>query len=331
MNRELPNVCMRAAPRVQFPAATDSNSPAFWDGDVLYVFNSAGHPYRASGPGLLELGPAEPVAFDNTVNGGRWMEAVWRADDGVLYGWYHHEPAGLCPGTNLTAPKIGAARSGDNGATWTDLGFVLEARPGTLRCDAKNGYFAGGHGDFCVFLDPEQRYLYILFGNYAGGLEEQGVAAARMKWEDRDSPVGNVWKWHNGGWTEPGLGGNVTPIFGAFTAWEREDCDAFWGPSVHWNVYLQQYVMFLNRASGAGWVQEGIYVSFSSDLADPCSWSQPRKVLDGGAWYPQVIGIGDELKGTDKLAGRHARFFMGGVSEYEIEFVRAGEHPQAHG
>jgi len=322
MDKRLPDVRLHSASRIQFPAATDSNSPAFWEGDVLYLFNSAGHPDRASGPSLFELGPAEPVAFDNTVNGGRWMEAVWRTDDGVLYGWYHHEPAGLCPGTTLTAPKIGAVRSEDKGATWVDLGFVLEARPGTLRCDAQNGFFAGGHGDFCVFLDPQQRYLYFLFGNYAGDVEEQGIAVARMEWGCRDAPVGHVWKWCQREWTEPGVGGRVTPIFGAFSAWEREDCDAFWGPSVHWNTYLQQYVMLLNRARGAGWIQEGIYVSFSSDLADPRSWSQPLKVLDGGAWYPQVMGLDDGLKGTDKLAGRRARFFMAGVSEYEIEFSR---------
>ncbi len=322
MDQKLPGVRLHPVSRVQFPAATDSNSPAFWEGDVLYVFNSAGHPYRAGGPNLFELGAARPVAFDNTVNGGRWIEAVWRADDGTLYGWYHHEPAGVCPGTTLTAPKIGAARSEDKGATWTDLGFVLEARPETLRCDAKNGFFAGGHGDFCVFLDPEQRYLYFLFGNYAGSLEEQGVAVARMEWQRRDAPVGHVWKWSQDGWTEPGIGGMVTPIFGASSAWEREDCDAFWGPSVHWNTYLQQYVMLLNRACGAGWIQEGIYVSFSTDLADPRSWSQPLKVLEGGSWYPQVMGLDDGLKGTDKLAGQRARFFMGGVSEYEIEFSR---------
>ena len=114
----------------------------------------------------------------------------------------------------------------------------------------------------------------------------------------------------------------MIPIFGAFSAWEREDCDAFWGPSVHWNTYLQQYVMLLNRARGVGWAQEGIYVSFSEDLADPRSWSRPSKVLEGGAWYPQVMGLDDGLKGTDKLAGQRARFFMGGVSEYEIAFSR---------
>ena len=66
-----------------------------------------------------------------------------------------------------------------------DLGTVLEARPNTLKPEAQNGYFAGGHGDFSVILDQEQRYFYFLFDNYSGPLEHQGVAVARMAFEDR--------------------------------------------------------------------------------------------------------------------------------------------------
>jgi hypothetical protein len=66
-------------------------------------------------------------------------------------------------------------------------------------------------------------------------------------------------------------------------------------------------------------MQEGIYVGFSDDLSDPRSWTQPRKIYDGGRWYPQVIGL---QKGeTDKEAGQVARFFMGGNSEWEIVFL----------
>jgi len=314
----LPTVSLRPASQLKFPGGVDSNSPAHWDGDRLYVFNSVGHPYRSFGPDLLKLGEPKAVSYDNAVDGGRWIEATWRADDGALYGWHHFEPAGVCPGTTLTAPKIGAARSFDNGATWKDLGIVLEAKEGTLKCDAQNGYFAGGHGDFSIMLDKE--YLYFFFGNYAGDVADQGVGVARMAWKDRDAPVGKVWKWHKGRWREPGLGGAVTPIFPAFVAWERKDCDAFWGPSIHWNTHLQQYVMLLNRARGKGWGQEGIYISFSKTLADPKSWSQPKKIHDRGAWYPQVMGFGENLKGTDKVAGKVARFFMSGVSEFEIIF-----------
>ena len=41
----------------------------------------------------------------------------------------------------------------------------------------------------------------------------------------------------------------------------------FWGPAIHWNTYLEQYVMLLNRAKDDQFGQEGIYVSFSPTLA----------------------------------------------------------------
>ncbi|MCL6476400.1 MAG: DUF4185 domain-containing protein [Firmicutes bacterium] len=315
----VPKLILRAATEHRLPAGVDSNSPCHWRGDRFVIFMSAGHPFRSEGKSPYDLGEAQPVTFDNTLNGGRWIECTVLAADGTLYGWYHHEPAGLCPGTSLTAPKIGAIRSTDDGRTWQDLGFVLTAPEGTLRCDAQNGYFAGGHGDFCVMLDPAQRYLYFFFGNYAGKPEEQGVAVARMDWAHRDKPVGKVYKWFQGGWQEPGLGGRVTPIFPAMSDWMRADCDAFWGPSVHRNTHLKQYVMLLNRAKGTGWVQEGIYVSFSTRLDEPRSWSQPQKILVGGRWYPQVIGDPAE-RGTDKLAGKTARLYLSGISEYEAVF-----------
>src|SRR5262245_26639274 len=310
---------LRRAKQIKFPHETDSNSPAEWIDGQLYLFNSAGHPYRSPGSNLFDLNRTAAVTFDNRVNGGRWLEATWRNSDGTLYGWYHNEPHGLCPDTTLTSPQIGAVRSTDNGGHWTDLGIILRARDGTLKCAARNGYFASGHGDFCVMLDTANRYLYLFLSTYAGDVDEQGVAIARMDWRDRDAPSGKVWKWWKGEWQSPGLGGNVSPIFPATIAWERPDCEAFWGPSVHWNSSLARHVMLLNRAKGAGWIQEGIYLSSSTNLANPASWTTPQKLLRGGSWYPQVIGL-EPGTGTDKAAGALARFFMGGVSDYEIVF-----------
>jgi hypothetical protein len=321
----LPTALLRPAPALKMPHAVDCNSPLHWDGQTLYVFNSTGHPFRSFGKDLFHLGSTQRIEYDNAVNGGRWIEATWHADDGTLFGWYHREPAGLVPGTTLTAPVIGAVRSTDNGAHWKDLGTVLEARPNILKPEAQNGYFAGGHGDFCVMLDAKGEYLYVFYGNYAGEVAEQGVAVARMAWKDRDTPAGKVLKWHRGAFQEPGLGGRLTPTFTTSVAWERADCDSFWGPSVHWNEYLGQYVMLLNRAKGKGWTQEGIYVSFSKDLANPTSWSKPAKIRDGGSWYPMVAGLDAAAHQTDKKAGRVARFFMGELSEAEIVFSRPGE------
>ncbi len=112
------------------------------------------------------------------------------------------------------------------------------------------------------------------------------------------------------------------PIYRVRDGWhEGQSVDAFWGPSVHWNTYLEQYVMLLNHASDNDWHQEGIYIAFATSLDDPTSWSTPRRLLMGGEWYPQVVGTEPGV-GTDKIAGERARFFMGGRSRYFIQFTR---------
>jgi len=343
---ELPRVRLREASLIQFrgansqspdmPGECDCNNPAHWDGDTLYVFNSAGHPWRSAGPNLFHLQTNYVRCEYNTqANGGRWIECTWKAEDGMLYGWYHFEPTGICPGShpdspkmNLTAPRIGAVKSTDNGATWHDLGIVLEAPPDSLKCDTKNYYFAGGNGDFSVMLDGRRQFLYFLFSNYHKDIPEQGVAVARMLWTDRDQPVGKVWKWRGGKWEEPGIGGHVTPIFPVTTDWHRTEADAFWGPSIHWNTHLRQYVILLNRAKDRRWAQEGLYISFNVDMNKPLAWSPPLKIPVGQqelAWYPQVVGLDKSRRETDKLAGRVARLFVRGQSRWEIVFLKPGE------
>src|SRR5262245_41527790 len=315
----LPLIELREASPVNLPGgidgsgrvlSIDSNSPAEWDAaGNLFVFTSSQHPYRSSGSSLFDLAwPAQPVTIlpRADVRGGQWIEATYRADDGALYGWYHNEPPSLCGNSRVTAPRIGALVSRDEGVTWEDLGVILEAPPGSLNCDTKNFYFAGGNGDFSVILDQSGQYFYFFISTYYRQFDEQGVAVARMSFEDRDDPAGKVWKWHDGGWNEPGLGGHVTTTFPALIDWHRENANAFWGASIHFNTYLGTYVMLLNHAVDRNWSQEGVYISFNSDLEDPLGWSAPQRLPiyqqlgQPLGWYPQVIGIdGGE---TDKLA-----------------------------
>ncbi len=327
-----------AVPEKKLEGLVDCNNPVHWDGDTMYVFSSIGHPDRSSGPDVFHLAkPSVRAHFDNETDqtvGGRWIEATYKDHDGLLYGWYHNEPLDVCgPDKRLTAPRIGAVVSTDNGLNWKDLGLVLTAPPDTLDCNTPNRYFAGGNGDFSVILDQQKRYFYFLISTYNRDVAEQGIAIARMAFGDRDSPVGKVFKSCKGAWSEPGLDGHVTPIFPAASTWHREKLDAFWGPSIHYNTHLGQYVILMNRAMDKNWAQEGIYVTFCQDLADPRGWTTPVKVYDGRGfvpkhidwWYPQVIGIDATKKETDKLAGRVARFFIRGRSGWEIVFLRPGE------
>ena len=312
---------LRPATPLQFPGVVDSNSPAHWLNGSLYLFNSWGSPLRSQGTDPSHLdGRTRAVLFDSYERPMRWIEATWLDGDGMLYAWYHYEPPALCDGSFLTAPKIGALVSTDGGTTFSDLGIVLESGDGP-DCSAQNGFFVGGHGDFSVVLDSKGGYFYFFFGNYGGPPATQGVSVARMSFEDRRNPVGKVWKYDGVGWASPGLRGPVTAVLRANVSWSSPYTDSYWGPSVHWNTHLRRYVMLLNRACcSPGWPQEGIYLAFSSDLSRPYEWTTPQKILEVNRWYPQVLGLGPD--GTDKLAGRTGRLFVGGQSEWEIVFAK---------
>ncbi len=302
---------------IVLPGVSDSNSPVHWWRGEFHVTQSHAMPIVSIGAGLEGPLKTRAVLFHSYEHMPLWIESTWVDADGTVYAWYHHEE-GAC-GT-LASPKIGALVSRDGGRTYEDLGIVLETGY-PPDCSSANGYFAGGHGDFTVLLDSRKEYFYFYFSNYSGPEASQGVAVARLAFADRDSPAGRVEKFYNGEWGEPGLGGEVTPIFPVRAAWSRPDADAFWGPSLHWNTHLNQYVMLLNRACcEPGWPAEGIYISFNPDLGNPNGWTPPAKIpgLYSVGWYPQVIGLGPDA--SDKVAGRVARFFMGSDSEYEIVF-----------
>ena len=351
---QLPSVALKTAPLIQMPGvvvperkilhAVDSNSPVHWDGNTVYLFNSYAHPYRLSGPDLMHLGNRQLARFNGLDdNLDIWIEATYKDPDGTLYGAYHYEPDTVCfsNGHLPTAPRIGWIMSKDNGKTWKDLGFIIQASPCAINCKTASPWDAGGTGDFVFNLDREKKYFYFYGTSYDPRFEEQGVWAARMAYDDRNDPSGKVMKWYKGGWNEPGLDGHVTPALPAQRDYTHEDAEMFWGPSVHWNSYLEMYVMVLNHAIDTRLKGDGIYISFNRHLSDPDGWSKPRMILDraqihqatrGGSasvnalsngWYPEIIGM--EKGQSDKLCGRTGRLFVAGMSRFKITFVKPGE------
>lgn len=326
-----PAIRLEPAPELRFPANPDCNSPCFWNDGRLHLFTSNQRPSISVGESLETLGKPIPSVFEDGAGKLRWIEAVHRRQDGSLFGLYHREEyLGECPDREyFTVPDIGVARSNDQGRTWKDLGIVLQDRGVNRSCATPNKFFAGGVGDPSWAVDRSGRHLYIFFSSYTDPVSNQGIQMARVALADLDSPVGNVWRWNSGAWSSPGLGGTGTPVVAAQIAWSKPDANAFWGPSVHWNAYLQSHVVLLNRAKDSQWTQEGVYVLFAPDLSRPESFTKPRKIKEGGEWYVQVIGD-TEIRGTDSLAGKSARFFERGVSRFRLVFekptdVRGGE------
>jgi hypothetical protein len=327
------------APPIQLPGEIDSSNPFVWDAisglQQLFVVTSwGGVPVQSSGNSLEQLHRGEAVTFATHPGHGVWMESIVPDDAGTWYGFYHHErPADECGRPDRQLPRIGAARSTDRGRTWDDLGIVLDAPPGSAVCASTNRFVLGGVGDVSALLDAGSQDVYLFFSQYFGGTGRQGVAVARLAWADRDAPAGKATIFSDGAWLPieertaespstlsypPG-----TPLARASRPFHDGDksADVYWGASVHWNTYLEQYVMLLNRAKDENFGSEGIYLSYSRSLSNPSEWTAPHKLIDGGEWYPQVVGI-ENGAGTDRLAGRRARFFMTGKSNQMIEFSR---------
>ncbi len=300
---------------------TDGNSPVRIGRDTAVAFFSRydpiGHTLRRVGrPDLVFDVPPVPVRFlDDPEPGiGKWIEAVWPEPGGALHGWFHAETPVGGP-ERLFVPHMGRAVSWDDGSTWRHRGDLLRLEPERIDRTWRNGFFAGGYGDLCALPDREGRWLYVFFSSYHPDETAQGVTVLRLPLADLAAPAV---PWTARGWATDGSR-PPRPIWPMRRGWRHADPDGFWGPAVHYNHALGAFVMLLNRtAGGAGdLVQEGIYASFNRDLADPGAWSVPLRIVRGGAWYPQAVGLEEGC--GDTAVGTVGRFFMAGFSAWKIE------------
>ncbi len=306
---------------------TDSNSPLLRRAGETLTFVShylpIGHTMRCSTRGSWPDGSFAPIAYvdDPAPAVGKWIQSVWRAPDGGLFAWYHAEEK-VPDAARLFLPHVGALRSDDEGRTWRLLGDLLRAPLGSADRFYRNGFVAGGYGDFSVIPDRDARWFYLHYTSYVADEAAQGIAVLRYPVASRERPSG-LEVWREGAWRphDPVLPG--TPYFAVDRGWRHADPAAYWGPAVHFNRAISSYVMLLNRTEGGRGdiVQRGVFVSFNRDPADPAGWSPPQRIVMHGSWYPQAIGLQDG--DGDTLAGEEARFFMSGYSAWTIRF-RAG-------
>lgn len=306
---------------------TDGNSPVAVEAGGSTAFYShytpKGHSYRREGSADLHFTrDPVPVRFldDPDPETGKWIEAVWAGGGGGLYGLFHAEVLAPCE-RPLFLPEIRIGRSADNGLSWRSGGTILRAPETQTDCSYRNGFFAGGYGDLSALPDRAGRFHYIAFTSFVADEAAQGIAMARL---DCANVMGGVDWWTRDGW-QPADAAKALPqpLWPMRRGWRHRDPDGFWGPAVHYNRDLDAYVMLLNRtADGEGdLVQEGIYAAFNSDLADPQGWSTPLRIVAGGGWYPQAVGLQPGC--SDTYVAGAARFFMGGYSAWTIDFARA--------
>jgi len=222
--------------------------------------------------------------FNTFDNGGSWIMSVFREQGDNFIGFFHAEDHWY-PHTNndIAWKSIGVTYSDDEGKTWISGNQIITSpttKPATPTW--------GGSGDCCVVWDHiNNRWMCYYQENWILMAVSTDPKGAPGTWK----------KYYNGAFTEDGLGGQHTKLPGLESA-------SGGNPSVHWNTYLQKWVMVWH-----GWAPGVIYISFSSD---GITWGTPQNIIvssiAGKAWYPTIIGV------TDVEAGQIAKIYYADIA-----------------
>jgi hypothetical protein len=254
---------------------------------------------------MKDVEPATPIFGGESTanfwgNGGQWLNSVHRIRAanllGFVHGEYHWYPHVLGPnGNNIAWMSVALTQSYDNGITWAPATQILtSAEP----IPAKPEW--GGVNNPCGLFDAANNRWLLWYG----GDERIHLA---MSPADASGKPTKWWKYYNGAFTEPGIGGKSTPL---------KCLDTKHGtlPSVIWNTYLNRWVMAYHSYGR----DFSIYMSTS---IDGINWDCPRLVvkakpsaIEGAirkAWFPTIVG-----PGTDKRSGRDAHLYYLDMQQY---------------
>jgi len=252
-------------------------------------------------------------------------------------------------------------KSLDGGKSWKNNGIFIEDEQPRLILKQHNtaANFAGGTGDPSAVASG--KYLYLFYGEYGypatykkatystktewGG---QCISIARILLSDLDNPADKAKRWDGTGFNAPyNLAGKPVrsiqiPIGAGGGPASSPKGKYFWGPSVSWNTYLNEWVMLMAKAEGPSWRGSSIYISFNKnrDLGsgrNSQAWSVPKLLLNKPGhtlWYPSLQPTSADAKGSNKYCSvklsRGARLFYKDtygdksdyISEYALEFTK---------
>lgn len=282
----------------------NANHIMYWSGHENYR-TLGGFPfpefqYTLSPEGSVFGGRREIERWDN---GGSWLMSVTRQEGDSLIGFYHAEDHWVVAANpeGIAWKSIARTTSRDNGVSWSEGAQII-----TSSATQPDNPTWGGAGDNCVIWDNiNNRWLCYY--------QEHWLMMAVSY--DVEGRPGTWYKYYNGEFNQPGLGGESSPIPGLASV-------PGGNPSVHYNSYLERFVMVWHS-----WVSTSIYISTSTD---GITWEQPRLLEPNSgsrrAWYPTIIGESDTEAGkiarlyyADIAAGFTSRDFVSKALVFDLE------------
>jgi hypothetical protein len=231
----------------------------FW---VMHKNGYHGPVYRYKGTNI-ENAVRQPDGKGDLPNGAYILGGVWYdAREKKLFAPLHYEIHGLAP---TILREIHLASSTDKGLTWKYEGAIITSNdpksPRKAAAEFTGPYYDGGDGDHLLYVDERGGYFYVFTDHYTWPKARSSAdrflrhCVARCAIADKMAP-GKWWKFYDGVWNQPGLGGKASYVNGY---------------CVTYNSYLKKYLSF-NYLSG---------ISFCDNLSKQ-QWSPSFRL--GSFW-----------------------------------------------
>ncbi len=220
-----------------------------------------------------------------------YNETGW-AGEGTAY-----DAQGPCeaPAYDSDFRHIGLMHSDDEGKTWQfdrwilsgeQVGFTENYNPnGDVLPGQKNGRISLSSGDFSLFVNPLDDYLYLIYNvihvnTYTSQWEDCDVYIARAR-KRTDGVMSDFVKYYEGSFCEPGNLGRATPIV-------RNS----WHPRVVYSEVLKTYIMSSVMMSPGALDQVIVHrmqLRTGSNLTD---WSDPIDIMNGEEYFGEhYVGV----------------------------------------